>query len=180
MGKMVMAQHPNTMSVSHPKKDRNIVKMVARSWTCWMVKKCRNTTINMLLYFEDALKFACGSECEKDCSLGVSVKGKEGCWNGQKHRVWIGWHTGAEGTGYVWGVCVFCVFLHACKFSVFTYRFLWMKSYLSKGKMCAMLNYSLIFQSCWNKFIQNKRCSRTDYRPGCTASHNPDCGFSGI
>lgn len=100
MGKMGLWHNTQILCQYHiqKKKDRSIVKMVAPSCTGSMVKKCRNTTINRVHYPEDALKFPCGNECQKACSLGVSVKVKEGCWNGQKHRVWMGERTGV---GYV-------------------------------------------------------------------------------
>lgn len=51
------------------RKERSLIKMVAQSYTCKMVKKSINTTINMVLYPEKVLKFACGNGHWRSCSL---------------------------------------------------------------------------------------------------------------
>ena len=51
-------------------------KTVAEFCTHYILKKYINIIINIALYLEKDLKFASGSECQKDCSLWVFAKWK--------------------------------------------------------------------------------------------------------
>ena len=73
--------------------------MAAESYTCKMVKKCRDTTINMVLYVDDGLTFACGNECQKVCSVSYCKVVAEGCLKGIDEKPWPQVWEGAEGAG---------------------------------------------------------------------------------